>query len=181
MRKNHLQCGGSPADVLEHGYLVDFFGERDVRFVELILEGLDFLEGLFQSVPGVPLFRYVNNGADKFNHLARVVGDGVGNRANISYGIIWKNNAVVVFCIVPLVELTCGGVDRGTVIRMYALQVVFRGAGCGFWVEAKNVKHFGRPEDPLAGNIPIPTSCMTKPLRLGEISFAFAQGLIEIL
>src|SRR6266851_595269 len=180
-RKYCLQCGRSSDDVLEHRYLIDFFAQSNVLFIELIFQGLDFLEGLFQSVPGVPLFRNVDNGADKFNHLARVVSDGVSNAANIFYGIVWKNDAEVVFCIVPLVELSFDGLDRGTIVRMYAPQIVFRGRSCGFWVEAKNLKHFGRPENPLAGNITSPTSCTTKPLGFREIGFAFAQVLIEIL
>src|SRR5438105_1195522 len=178
-RKYGLQCGRSSHDVLEHGYFIDFFAQSNVLFVELILQGLDFLEGLFQSVPGVPLFRNVGYCADKFNHLARVVRDRMGNGANIFYGLVGKNDAVAVFCIVPLVELTCGGIDRGTIVRMYALQEVFRGRSCGFWVQAKNLKHFGRPKNPLAGNVPSPTSCMTKPLGFREVSFPFLQGLIE--
>src|SRR6266566_4129957 len=171
-RKYCLQCGRSSNDVLEHGHLVDIFAQSNVLFIELIFQGLDLFEGLFQGVPGVPLFRDVGDGADKLNHLARIVGDWAGNAVNIFYRIVWKNDAVVIFCPVPLVELGFDGLDRGAIVWMYALQEVFRGRSRGFWVEAKNVKSFSRPEKPFGGNIQSPTSAMTKPLGFREISFA---------
>jgi len=62
----------------------------------------------------------VDHGAHKLNHLARVVADGMGNAFNIFYGLVRKNDAVVVFGVVPPVKLTFDPFDRGPIIWMHS-------------------------------------------------------------
>src|ERR1700688_4892374 len=181
VREHGLQGLRRAHNFLEHRDLLDIFAQSDVLFIELIFQGLDLFEGTFQGTPGVALLRDVSDAPYKLNQLARFVGDWAGHAVDIFYGIVWKNDAVVVFCPVPPVELSFDGLDRGTIIRMHAQQEVLRRWNRGFRVEPKNLKSFSRPEKPLGGNIQCPTPAMTKPLGFGQISFAFAQGLIEVL
>jgi hypothetical protein len=60
---------------------------------------------------------------------------------------------------------------------MYPLQEYFHGWRCGSWVEAKNAKRFGRPENPFGRNIASPTAGMTEPLSFRQISLASPQAI----
>src|SRR5580704_12120694 len=64
---------------------------------------------------------------------------------------------------------------------MRPLQEDFCGWRCIIWIEAKNLKSFDRPENPLGGDVPSPTSCMTKPLRLREVGLSTLKLAIKLL
>ncbi len=101
----------------------------------------------------------------------------MANAANIPYGIVWKNDAVVVLRIIALEEFPFNVQEGCAIVRMYAPQEYFRGRRCGTWVEAKNAESFGRPENLFGRNIPSPTSRMTKPLSFRQISLASPQAI----
>src|SRR5580658_4566933 len=123
----------------------------------------------------------VDHSTHKLNHLTRVVADRVGDAANVFYGTVWKNDAVVVFGVVPLVKLSLDPSHRGSIVGMHPLLEAFCGWVCSIWVETKDLKSFDRPENSLGGDIPSPTTCVAKPLRLRQVCLALSQCCFRLL
>src|SRR5258705_2071118 len=125
--------------------------------------------------------RDIHHRTHKLDHLARLIADRVGDTGDVSYGTVRKNDAVVVFGIVALVNLSVDQFDRGSIVRMHSFQEAFLGLRCSSWIEAKNLRGFDRPEKSLGADLPSPTSRMAKALRFGEVSLSTLQFAIKLL
>jgi hypothetical protein len=116
--KHRLQGRGGTHNFPKNECLIDLLPQHEVLVMKPVLEELNFFEGFLQVSSGLPLFRDVQRGPDKFHDLDRLVQDRMANVVDIFDRSVWKNDTIVQFKVSfrimgPFIVLRFAGSNAG--------------------------------------------------------------------